>query len=106
MSVRLSHSHLCLDHDLVKAIFKQHGAALLTYQRDKGQLLIAPSTNNWFTKVHEAEQYLLKVKNSKGDRSIAIHSLLLDFEIDDSDRSLPYEVNQKAGWIRVALTTN
>ena len=104
MSIRLSSSHLCLDGNLVDSFFDKDPLALIAFQSESNQLIIAPSTSSWFTKIHQAQQCLLKTKSMDGDKSIAIHSLLIDHEIDDTDRTLNYELNRKAGWIKVDLT--
>jgi len=38
---------------------------------------------------------MLKFKNSKGDRSISLEEMLIDNELDSSDRSLEFNADEK-----------
>ena len=45
-----------------------------------------------FKKIHKAGQQMLKDRNLKGDKSIALHEILIDHQIDETDRELTYEL--------------
>ncbi|MEM9326866.1 MAG: hypothetical protein AAGA85_14465 [Bacteroidota bacterium] len=101
--IELSKKHLCLEAELVEHFFGREDQALLSYDEDSQRLLVAPSSSSWFAKMHKTSSFLLKTKNLKGDRSLAIHSILIDHEIDAQDRPLDYECNASAGWIKINL---
>lgn len=103
MNVRLANSHVCMDAPLANSLFKENNLALLSFQESSKQLLVAPITSSWFKKMHEAKQCLLKDKNIQGDKSIALHALLIDYDLDETDRELGYELNEQAGWIKINL---
>ena len=88
---------------LASTLFKQDNLAFMTFQESTKQLLVAPVTSTWFTKMHEAKQCLLKDKNMHGDKSIAPHALIIDHELDETDRELEFELNEQVGWIKINL---
>ncbi|MEQ9165804.1 MAG: hypothetical protein RLO12_06085 [Fulvivirga sp.] len=101
--VTLKSSHLCLEKELVTTIFKAISYAYVTYRKEQKQLLVTPVSSIWFTKMYEPTQFLLKEKNLKGDRSLAIREILIDNELDMVDRALDYEVVEKTNLLKIYL---
>lgn len=103
MNVRLSNQHICLEAELAKTFFESESVAQICYQESTNHLLLAPISSSWFSKMHQSSQCHLKEKSMVGDKAIAVHALLMDHDLDESDRPLAYEVNESAGWIKINL---
>ncbi len=102
--IALKNNHLLFARELVDKAFPSINQILISFKPDQGVLLISGADNSWFSKMHESQQIFLKQKNSQGDCAAAIHSLVLDYDINAADRQLPYEVNEKTGFIKVEIT--
>lgn len=103
MSIRLSNQHICINAGVAKTFFDSDRVAQMSFQESFDQLLLAPISSSWFNKMHGAQQCNLKDKSAVGDKAIAIHALLIDHDLDGSDRTLQYELNENAGWIKINL---
>ena len=101
--VLLKSSHVYLDSELVETIFKNIQYAYVTYVKDQKRLLITPVSSQWFVKVYEPTQFLLKSRNLKGDRTLAIREILIDNDLDMTDRILDFEVIEKTNLIKVNM---
>ena len=104
MNVALKSSHLCIDAELARHLSIKGPYILLSYQNDIKRLLLAPVDNKWFTKIHKADQYFLKMRNQQGDYATAIHGLLMDYEINSTDRNLDFEINSDTKFVKIDLT--
>ena len=65
--------------------------------------MIASTSDKDFKSLHKAKQYMLKDKSVNGDKSIALHELIIDNEIDSSDRELEFEVQAELKILNVKL---
>lgn len=101
--LHLKTSHIYLDHELVREIFGDIHYAYVAYVPEKAALLITPVTSQWFVKMHKPTQFLLKSRNLKGDKTLAIRELLIDHNLDVTDRALAYDVVSKTKLIKVNL---
>lgn len=101
--VTLKSSHVYLDASLVDKVFDNIHYAYVTYVVAQGKMLITPVSSQWFVKMHEPTQFLLKSRNLKGDRTLAIREILIDNELDTSDRVLHYEVVEKTNLIKIDM---
>lgn len=97
--VYLERQHICIKRDIAEVIFGADEAAYLAFAKDN-ILMAAPISNKEFKSISKAEQQMLKSKNLAGDKAIAIHGLLVDNEIDATDRDLSFE----ADGVRKVLT--
>lgn len=102
--ISLKTCHIHLSHELVHTIFGDVNFAYATYLEEQGKILITPVTSQWFVKMYKPTQFLLKSRNLKGDKTLAIREILIDHELDMTDRVLPYEVISKTNLIKIALT--
>ena len=100
--ISLQSSHIFLENHLANKVFGQVHYAYASYREQ--QLLITPVSSQWFAKMYEASQFLLKTKNGNGDRAIAIHEILIENDIDVSDRDLNYEIISKTNLIKINLS--
>ncbi|ARV10838.1 hypothetical protein BTO09_00130 [Gilvibacter sp. SZ-19] len=101
--VALKSSHIFLDSELVENIFKNIHYAYVTYVKSQERLLITPVSSQWFVKMYKPTQFLLKSRNLKGDRTLAIREILIDNDINMTDRVLEYEIVEKTNLIKVNM---
>ncbi|MEL6866366.1 MAG: hypothetical protein AAFP19_18220 [Bacteroidota bacterium] len=101
--VRLRSSHLLIDKTLAAEIFDGEPNVNVIYYAGPRTLMVAPASDELFKKLHKAKQHMLKDKNAKGDKSIALHELLIDNEVNNSDRDLEYELQKALKVLNVKL---
>jgi len=99
----LKSSHVYLDSELVETIFKNIHYAYVTYVKAQKRLLITPVSSQWFVKMYEPTQFLLKSRNLKGDKTLAIREILIDNDLDMKDRILDFEIIKKTNLIKVNI---
>lgn len=101
--ILLKSSHIYLESDLVETIFENIHYAYIKYLKDQNRLLITPVSSQWFIKMYEPTQFLLKSRNLKGDKTLAIREILIDNNIMTDDRELKFEIIEKTKLIKVSL---
>ena len=87
----------------IETVFKNIHYAYVTYVKTQSRLLITPVSSQWFVKMYEPTQFLLKSRNLKGDRTLAIREILIDNDLDMTDRVLEYEIVEKTNLIKVNM---
>jgi hypothetical protein len=97
----LKSQHIIVDQRLVEKLLTGETHVLLKYDTAQHILLMAPATNSEFKVTHKAAQHMLKDKNLKGDKSISIHEILIDHELDENDRELLF--TEEEGIIKIRL---
>ena len=101
--VQLRASHLVIKPDLASRVFKDSSTVFVSYNEVSKALLISPNTNNWFVKLHGAEECLLKEKDLKGTRSIGIRQIIIDNDLDEVDRLLGCTLNEKQNFLKIEM---
>ncbi|MEM9547367.1 MAG: hypothetical protein AAGA77_15415 [Bacteroidota bacterium] len=101
--VQLKTSHLLVDHTIATKAFGTDLNVNLIYYPNRATLMIAPESDDLFTKLHKAKKHMLKDRNAQGDKTIALHELLIDNEIDNTDRNLKFEYQKELGVLSVTL---
>jgi len=101
--VRLRASHLHIDGELAQTVFGDCENAYVVYYPGRQLLLIAPVTDEDFKKLHQVQQHMVKDRNLQGDKSIALHELLIDQQLREEDRDLPHELQAGLGVLKVTL---
>jgi len=101
--ITLKTSHIYLDKELVKRIFGEIYYAYVIYVEEQGKVLITPVSSQWFVKMYKPTQFLLKSRNLKGDKTLAIREILIDNDLDMTDRNLTYEIIEKTNLIKVSI---
>lgn len=101
--VTLKSSHIQLDNSIVNNVFQNIHYAYVTYLESQKRLLVTPVSSQWFVKVYQPTQFLLKDKNLKGDKAIAIREILIDNDLNTIDRTLDYEIIEKTNLIKISL---
>jgi len=102
--VSLKSAHIYLPKEIADRIFGDITFAYVTYVKEQQNLLLTPVSSVWFTKVYEPKQLMLKARNLDGDKTVAIHELLIDHELDGTDRPLTYEIIDRTKLIKIALS--
>ncbi len=88
--VKLRNRHLFLSGGLAADAFGDATQVYVVYYAQNHALLLAPSDDALFPTMHKAGMQMLKTRNLQGDRSISLEEILIDHDLDDSDRDLPY----------------
>ncbi|MCG8328502.1 MAG: hypothetical protein MI974_12490 [Chitinophagales bacterium] len=102
-AVSLKSSHLYINSEVALEVFGEATNVLMVYYPGRRSLLIAPVSDELFKKLHKAKQHMLKERNLQGDKTIALHEILLDHQINDTNRSLEYTVEEGLGILKVNL---
>jgi len=101
--VRLQGLHLIIDGEIASTVFGKDTVAYVVYYPTKKTLMMAASTDELFKKLHKTAQQMLKDRNLKGDKSLAVGEVLIDNQLDESDRDLEYKVEAALGVLSVKL---
>lgn len=101
--ITLKTSHIYLDSEIVKTFFEDVNFAFIVYNEEQKSILISPVTSVWFKKMYKPAQFILKSRNLKGDKTLAIREILIDNDLDDSDRELKADYILKTKLIKVAI---
>ncbi len=101
--ITLKSAHIYIDNELITSIFGAIHYAYVTYVKEQGTILITPVSSQWFVKMYKPTQFLLKSRNLKGDKTIAIREMLIDNDLDMADRDLAYEIIKKTNLIKVQI---
>ena len=101
--VRLQSSHLVIGHEVASEVFGAEQNAYVVYYPERRTLMNAPVSDELFKNLHKAGQQMLKSRNLRGDKSIALHEILIDHQVNDTDRGLEYELQPGMGILNVKL---
>ncbi|MCB0578898.1 MAG: hypothetical protein KDD10_06265 [Phaeodactylibacter sp.] len=101
--VQLKGSHLLIDSEVASEVFGEEQNAYVVYYPERRTLMLAPVSDELFKSLHKASQQMLKSRNLRGDKSIALHGILIDHQVNDTDRSLEYELPPGLGVLNVKL---
>jgi hypothetical protein len=102
-NVRLKSSHLIINHKVASEAFGRDLNIYVVYYPDRRTLMIAPVSDEIFKNLHKAAQHMLKNRNLKGDKTIALHEILIDNQVNETDRDLEYELQPGLGILNVKL---
>ena len=101
--ISLKSNHLLIDSSIVASVLADEVQVNLVYYPERNTILIAAKSKVFFEKMHKDAHWMtLKTKNAKGDKSLAIHEILIDNDLDDEDRELDFEV-KSTGIIAINL---
>ena len=102
-SIAIKSSHLFIPSSIARQVFGEEQHAYLAYQVERKTLLVAAASQQWFSKMHQSSQHLLKTRNLYGDKTIALHEILIDHAIDSQDRSLQYALQDNSRILKISL---
>ncbi len=101
--VYLEAAHICIKKDIADKVFGSDRVALSVFYAADNTFLAAPSGEELFRKIHKVSQQMLKMKTANGDKSISIQELLLDNDLDDTDRDLEFTMEEALHILKVKL---
>ncbi|MCI2228251.1 hypothetical protein MC378_03660 [Polaribacter sp. MSW13] len=101
--ISLKSSHIYIEHDIVTSIFGNIHYAYVTFIKEQKNLLITPVDSQWFVKIYKPTQFLLKSRNLKGDKTLAIREILIDNDLSMLDRNLDFTIIKKTNLIKISL---
>ena len=84
-------------------VFGELTQVYLVYYPQQKALMLAPSDDTIFPTLHKAVKVMLKSRNLQGDKTITLQELLIDQEIDDTDRDLPFTVSPDMRLLHITL---
>jgi hypothetical protein len=90
--MRLQNGHIILPNDVVKTVLEGELQVSLVFYPERSTLLVAGKSKAFFEKLHKTEWMALKDKNAQGDKSLFVRALLIDHNLDETDRDLEYEI--------------
>ncbi|MEM6802125.1 MAG: hypothetical protein AAF696_12020 [Bacteroidota bacterium] len=95
--------HICISKALSQKVFGDKLNVFLSLKVEQKYLLLASIEHSFFKKMHESSQHMLKIRNAKGDSTIALHEFLIDHDFGLKDGPLKYEVLEKSKILKVYL---
>ncbi len=102
--VYLEAEHICIKKYTVEKVFGSDSVVLSVFYDKDNTFMAAPASEELFKTIHKANQQMLKIKNSAGDKSISIQELLLDNEnVEGHDRNLEFVVEEALHILKVKL---
>lgn len=100
--LQLKAGHLLFDSSLINEVFEGEEQVNMVYYPDRNSLLVAGRSKTFFEKLHKTSWTALKLKNPNGDKSLFIRDLIIDHDLDSTDRPISYDV-KKTGIIEINL---
>lgn len=88
--VQLKNNHLWLAGEVAEQAFGEVQQVYAVYYANLKMLLLAPMTDDLFKQAHECSMLFLKTRSVQGDKSLSLEEIIIDNDLDDSDRDLEY----------------
>ncbi|MDP1816074.1 MAG: hypothetical protein Q8K92_16615 [Leadbetterella sp.] len=98
----LKSGHLLFESELVTDLFGNEEQVNMVFYAERNTLLIAAQSKAFFAKLHKTNWTALKLRNPKGDKTIFLRDLLMDNDLDETDRILNYQI-KNTGIIEIHL---
>ncbi len=101
--VHLRRQHLWLSATVAENAFGGERQVYCVYYPQRGDLLLAPMSDDGFKSIHECSLVMLKDRNLAGDKSLSLQEVIIDNELPDTDRPLAYAMRAGVRLLRVSL---
>lgn len=88
--VCLKRQHLWIAAEVAENAFGGERQIYAVYYANMGSLLLAPMSDSLFKQAHECSLIMLKDRSLKGDKSMSLQEIIIDHELDGTDRALPF----------------
>lgn len=95
--------HICIKKNIAEKIFGDETVVLTVFYAKDNTFMASPASEELFKTIHKASQQMLKSKNLNGDKSISIQELLLDNDIDETNRNLEFTIEEALHILKVKL---
>lgn len=103
MGVKLRTQHLWISGDIVDSAFGDAAQVYVVYYPKQRSLLLAPMDDEIFPTVHKAGLQMLKSRNLQGDKTISLQEIIIDHDIDDTERDLSFMHQPGVRMLQVSL---
>ncbi|MBL7784240.1 MAG: hypothetical protein JNM22_23600 [Saprospiraceae bacterium] len=90
MGIKLRTQHLWISSDIARTVFGDQDKVYTVYYPQLHALLLAPMDDEIFPTIHKGGLQMLKTRNLEGDKTISLQEIIIDNDLDDSDRELLY----------------
>ena len=101
--VRLKNMHLLLEAEVAENAFGGERQVYTVFYPNLGMLLMAPMSDQMFKQAHECSLIMIKDRNLKGDKSMSLHEIIIDHELDSADRPLTFTTAPGLRMLQVQL---
>lgn len=101
--IQLKTQHLLIAADIAAEVFGEAAQTYTVYYPQQRALLLAPMDDEIFPKVHKAQLQMLKSRNLQGDKSISLQEIIIDHDIDETDRELEYVFQPGMSMLKITL---
>ncbi|ANI87889.1 hypothetical protein A9P82_00255 [Arachidicoccus ginsenosidimutans] len=101
--VNLLNSHIIIDKNIAEELFSNESYVQVIYYENDGKLMVARDSDDMFKSFHKAKKELLKNKNLLGDKSINIREMIIDNDLDETNRSLEYKADTAMNVLNVFI---
>lgn len=90
MGVKLRTQHLWISGDIATSVFGESPQVHVVYYPERHSLLLAPMDDEVFPTIHKTALHMLKLRNAAGDKTISLQEIIIDNDIDDTERDLAF----------------
>lgn len=104
MTLKLTNGHLIIDRSVVADLFEGMSYVRVVYYPSNHTLMIAQDHDEVFKALHKSKALLLKDKNPAGDKSVSLREILMDFDLDDTDRAPGFHMDKQMKVLKVYLS--
>ncbi len=101
--IELKTQHLLISGNIATDVFGNAAQVYTVYYPQQHALLLAPMDDEIFPTIHKAQLQMLKSRNLQGDKSISLQEIIIDHEIEDTDRELIFMYQPGMRMLKVTL---
>lgn len=102
--VKMNRQHLWLSNEIASNTFGGERQVYVVYYPQRGALLLAPMSDTAFKSLHECSLVMLKDRNLQGDKSLSLQEIIIDHDLDATDRPLAFTYRPGVQMLQVLLT--
>lgn len=89
-TIQLLNRHLIIPAKISQSFLGNQSHIHMVYYPQHKKLMLAPASDALFKQLHKTTMQMVKDKNMAGDKSISLEEILIDQDLDDSNRPLDY----------------
>jgi hypothetical protein len=94
MSISLVNRHLIIPAAIAKDFVGEASHVNIVFYASRKTLMLAPTSDELFKTMHKTSMQMVKNKNLAGDKSISLEELLIDNDLDDTDRIMQHKLDE------------
>lgn len=102
--ITLYNRHIIIPRLVAEQLFENAAQVNWVFYAERNTLLIASQYDEDFKALHKTSMSMLKHKNSLGDRSLSAEELLIDHDLDNSNRTLEYKADENMKILTIILS--